>query len=378
MAKSLEDAHAHSVAVAEQMTHRASHDGLTGLLNRTGFIEEVERRATAAHATFCLMLLDLDGFKSVNDVFGHKTGDLVLVEVSRHLRNVLADKFAIARIGGDEFTIFYDLQASDDPPPALATKLIAAIEVPFHIFDAGRLGASIGIYTSQSANIAEMLTCADEALYAAKNTGRNSHYLFNESLRNRLDMRCDVERDLPRALLDHALELWYQPIFGKDGQNLITLEALLRWKHPKHGWIPPKELVATAATAGLSEQLMQFIFDEICDMIQTLRNLGLDRVLVAMNVSPRDMSRLAVDEFVTERLGVMGLPTSMLEIEITEETAMDIRFVQEKLNCLSRAGVRIAIDDFRVGYSSLASLQKLPLDRIKIDRCFVAGTCRIG
>jgi diguanylate cyclase (GGDEF)-like protein len=262
MAQSLKEAYAHSVSVAEQMTHRASHDELTGLLNRTGFMQEVEKRAAAAHSPFCLMLLDLDGFKSINDVFGHKTGDRVLIEVARRLREALTDEFTIARIGGDEFTIFYDMQASDGPPSVLATQLITVIEVPFPAFDAGRLGASIGIYLAQNSNIAEMLTCADEALYAAKRTGRNRHYLFDDSLRNRLEMRCDVERDLLQALFDSALEVWYQPIFGKDGETLINLEALLRllrWKHPKHGWVPPADLVSTAAMAGLSEQLMNFV-----------------------------------------------------------------------------------------------------------------------
>jgi diguanylate cyclase (GGDEF)-like protein len=373
MAKSLKEAHAHSVAIAEQMTHRASHDELTGLFNRAGFIQQVERCTDAGRSVFCLMLLDLDGFKSVNDVFGHTTGDRVLVEVARRLQEALTGEFTIARIGGDEFTVFYELRASDDPPHVLATRLITAIEVPYPAFDAGRLGVSIGIYQAQDVNIAEMLTCADEALYVAKSAGRNRYYLFDENLRDRLAMRCDVERDLQRALFDNALEVWYQPVFGGDGKKLVNFEALLRWKHPKHGWIPPADLVLTAAAAGHSEQLMHFIFREVCAMIQTLCELNIEHVWVAMNVSPREVSRIAIDEFVLERLDDLNLSPHMLEIEITEETAMDIRSVQDKMNRLASAGVRIAVDDFGVGYSSLASLRKLNLKRIKIDRCFVTG-----
>lgn len=373
MARSLREAHAHSMAVAVQMTHRAVHDELTGLLNRMGFIQAVERFAVATTSSFCLMLIDLDGFKSVNDVFGHATGDRVLVEVARRLHEVLTDEFTIARIGGDEFTIFFDLRVTNDPLPVLATKLITAIEVPYPAFDAGRLGASIGIYLSHEVNIAEMLTCADEALYVAKTAGRNRYHLFDDTLRNRLAMRCDVERDLQRALADNALEVWYQPVFGSDGKKLVNFEALLRWKHPKHGWVPPEDLVATAAMAGHSERLMHFIFGEVCRLIQTLRTYRLEHIWVAMNVSPREVSRLAVDELVLERLDGLNLPPNMLEIEITEETAMDIRSVQDKMNRLAHAGVRIAIDDFGAGYSSLSSLRKLNLRRIKIDRCFVTS-----
>lgn len=373
MAQSLKEAHARSVTIAEQMSHRASHDELTGLLNRTGFMQQVELYGAAGHSSYCLMLLDLDGFKSVNDVFGHSTGDRVLVEVGRRLQEVLAGDYIVARIGGDEFAVFYELRLSDDPFHVLATRLITAIEVPFSAFDAGRLGVSLGIYQAQDVNIAEMLTCADAALYAAKSGGRNRYHLFDEALRDRLAMRCDIERDLQRALSESELEVWYQPVFGGDGKKLVNLEALLRWKHPKHGWIPPMDLVQTAATAGHSEQLMHFIFGEVCLMIQTLRGLNLERVWVAMNVSPREVSRIAIDEFVLDRLRGLNLPAHMLEIEITEETAMDIRSVQAKLNHLTQAGVRIAVDDFGAGYSSLSSLRKLNANRIKIDRGFVTG-----
>jgi diguanylate cyclase len=135
-----------------------------------------------------------------------------------------------------------------------------------------------------------MLACVDEAPYVAKGIGRNRHYLFDDSLRDRLDMRCDIERDLPEALANKALEIWYQPVFGQDAQALINLEVLLRWKHPKHGWIPPEDLISTAALAGLSEPLTHFIFDEVCSMIHTLRTLNLERIWVAMNVSPREVA----------------------------------------------------------------------------------------
>ena len=306
-------------------------------------------------------------------MFGHKAGDRVLAEVARRLREALTEDHAVARIGGDEFAVLYTLPTPEASPAVLATRLITAIEVPFAAFDAGRLGVSIGVHVAGDCNITEMLTCADEALYVAKAAGRNRYFLFDDGLRNRLEMRRDVERDLLKALAEQALEVWYQPVFSHDGEVLVSFEALVRWQHPRHGWIPPGELVATAALAGLSEPLLRFIFDDVCLMIRALRGLGLEHVWVAMNVSPREVSRIALDELLLGRLREAGLPPAMLEIEITEETALDIRSVQDKLNRLSHAGVHIAVDDFGIGYSSLASLRHLHVNRIKIDRSFVTG-----
>ena len=372
LASSLSVANERSTAVAEQMRYRATHDELTGLLNRAGFMEEVERLAPVCCPPLCLMVLDLDGFKSVNDMFGHNAGDRILTEVAERLLAVLEDRFLIARLGGDEFAIFYSVGALEHPPSALAAQLIAAIEVPFTVFDTGHLGISIGIHVAQTFDLTEMLTCADEALYAAKSTGRNRCYLFDDDLRRRLDMRRDIEHDLTGALADNALAIWYQPIFREDGRQLVNLEALIRWEHPKHGWIPPEELISTASSAGLSGSLLRFIFDDVCTMIQMLQMLGLEHVWVAMNVSPRELSNIPFDKILPLTLQERGLAPDMLEIEITEETAIDTSVVQEKLHSLLKSGVRIAIDDFGVGYSSLALLQKIQVSRIKIDRSFIA------
>ena len=376
LANSLKEAHARSTVVAEKMSYLATHDELTGLLNRAGFMQEVARRASLTSAQLCVMLLDLDGFKSVNDVFGHMAGDRVLVEVARRLRESLTDEFSIARLGGDEFSVFYDLKSPQESPQILATKLITAIAIPFSKFGTGEVGVSIGIHVANDFNITEMLTCADEALYEAKSGGRNRAHFFNDTLHKRLDMRRDVERDLPQALRDKTLEVWFQPIVRCECQTLVNLEALLRWNHPKHGWIPPTDLVSIASLAGLSEPLMRFIFDQVCSMIQTLCKLGREDAWVAMNVSPREMSRISVAELLIAKLRELNLSPNMLEIEITEETAMDIRSTQDQLTSLSRSGVRIAIDDFGVGYSSLASLRYLKVNKIKIDRCFIAGISR--
>ena len=356
-------------ARAEDMRRLATHDDLTGLLNRAGFLQ----RAEATPGATCLMLLDLDGFKSVNDVYGHRTGDRVLAEVAGRLRAVLPEGCHAARLGGDEFAVLYEPDRTGIAYPALATRLIAAIAKPFENFDAGRLGVSIGVHQAAGSSLTQRLSCADEALYAAKAAGRNRYRLFDDSLSGRLAVRRDAERDLAAALTEGALDVWFQPIYRPEGLGLAGFEALVRWHHPRHGWVAPNELVAAAATAGLAEPLLRFILERTCAMMLSLRERGMDDVRVSMNVSPREMAQVPVDEIVLDRLRALSLPTAGFEVEITEETALDIAAVQDKLLALSRAGVRVALDDFGAGYSSLSCLRQLRAERIKIDRGLVTG-----
>lgn len=373
LARSLGEAHSQALIVAQRMSFCATHDELTGLLNRAGFMSEVKEHVQNSKSSCCLMLLDLDGFKSVNDSFGHHSGDRVLVEVARRLSETLSSAFKIGRLGGDEFAVFYDSICDDSLPSELAMRLIMSIEVPFGTFDVGRLGACVGIYIGKCDNVTEILTCADEALYAAKASGRNRYYIFDNTLRARLEMRRDIERDLQRAVSDDTIEVWYQPVFAQNGRELVSLEALLRWTHPRHGLVPPQELIAAAATAGLAEVLFRFVLRCVCSTIRDLYGRGLQHVRVAMNISPREIARLAVDEIVLSELKKLNCPASMFEIEITEEVALDIRSVQDKLVRLSAGGVTITIDDFGVGYATLAMLVQQHITKIKIDRSFVQG-----
>ncbi|MCK8784637.1 GGDEF domain-containing phosphodiesterase, partial [Roseomonas sp. NAR14] len=220
--------------------------------------------------------------------------------------------------------------------------------------------------------VTELLSRVDAALYAAKSRGRNRYCLFDAALNETLERGRDVERDLAGALEAGAVTVWFQPIFRGDGRTVESFEALLRWRHPRHGLIPPPDIVATAAASGLSDTLLRYILERVCTMLRTLRELGLDDVPVAMNVSPRELSQLAIDDIVLETLAAYGLPPALLEIEITEETMLDLRIAKAPLAALSAAGVRVALDDFGVGYSSLAALRQMRVDRIKIDRCFVS------
>ncbi|MBA8878809.1 putative bifunctional diguanylate cyclase/phosphodiesterase [Phyllobacterium myrsinacearum] len=372
MAESLKTARDEATAAAVEMGHRAAHDALTGLLNRAGLMQAVAVLPHSNTADFTLMLLDLDGFKSINDAFGHKAGDRVLIEVGRRLRQSLQDDALVARWGGDEFAVLYNSACNNDAPSIVATELIAAISIPFGAFDAGRIGVSIGICANEH-DVDEMLVRADAALYRAKAQGRNHYYLFDDDLRDHLEMRRDIERDLAKALSTDSLEVWFQPILGDGGRKVTDFEALVRWMHPRHGWIPSTDLVAVASLSGLAEPLFRYILKDTCAMMQTLRAMDLGHLRVAMNMSPREMAQIDVDDLIVTRLRKLDLPASMLEIEITEDTAKDIRIVQGKLATLINEGVRIAVDDFGVGYSSMSSLRQLHVDRIKIDRSFVQG-----
>ena len=181
-----------------------------------------------------------------------------------------------------------------------AAALIRAVVEPFETFDAGRLGVSVGLCHAHGPSLTQMLSCADEALYAAKAAGRNRFRVFDEGLRGRLEMRRDSERDLSHALAERGLEVWFQPIFAEGGGRVAGLEALVRWRHPVHGWVPPGEIVAAAARAGLTESLLRFILEQVCAAMQALRAAGIPDIRVAMNVSPREMAQIPVDEIVLE------------------------------------------------------------------------------
>lgn len=378
-AVALREAHEVSSKAAQEMGRLALYDSLTGALNRVGFLQEMEARSKG-RSQLCLMLLDLDGFKSINDVYGHHAGDGVLKEVARRLRATLDNRFVIARLGGDEFAILHSVGEQDRSLADLARQIIDVIGTPFEGLGACRVGASIGIYvhTAQGAKSAELLACADQALYAAKLSGRNRHCLFDDALRARAAQRRDLERDLAAALDAGDIELWHQPIFGRSGRTLAGFEGLLRWRHPVHGWIAPELLVTTAAMTGFAEPLLRFVVGEATAMAARIRGLGLVELRIAMNVSARDMAQFAVDDLVLEALRARDVPTSMFELEITEETALDIEKVQQKLANLAQLGVSIAIDDFGVGYSSLASLRHGRVRRVKIDRSFISGIGESG
>lgn len=375
LAAELRQSHDRLTHAAQELDFRANHDSLTGLFNREGFFEATARRGTRAgeRRQQAALMLDLDGFKAVNDAFGHQAGDRVLGDVGHWLQDRLAPYEAIVgRWGGDEFAVLYQPRSADDSPEHVARHLIGTIaEATSQV--GGRVGVSAGICTDHDCSVAEMLSFADEALYEAKRLGRNRCHRFDEALHARLLRRRDIERDLVEAMASRSVCVWYQPILDQGGRKLHSLEALLRWHHPRHGWVPPGEVIFAAASTGLAERLLRHILHEVCSGIEELAAAGgrFDAVPVAMNVSPREMSQLPVDKIVLEVLAQRGIPTLRLQIEVTEEIALDTSSAMARLQSLSDAGIAIVIDDFGVGYSSLASLRGAHVRQVKIDRSFI-------
>lgn len=377
MAAQLGAAHEALQKSSERLAIRASHDALTGLLNREGFTQAATRRiAERPGRPHVLYLFDLDGFKGVNDAFGHKTGDRVLRDVARWLERELDGLHAtVGRWGGDEFVVFCDHDEERAPASAaLAQSLIASLPGAMAA-SGGHMGMSVGIAVAHDADVVDMISLADEALYEAKRAGRNRWRIVDDALNKRLAVRRDVERDLKGAIEARAIRLWYQPIVALDTQRVHSLEALLRWDHPSHGRMPPEQVVFAAAGTGLAEALLRYILEEVCIALRELEALGgeLASVPIALNVSPREMAQLAVDRLVLELLEEEGIAARRLKIEITEEVALDSPAALGRLNALAAAGVTIVVDDFGVGYSSLASLRDHYVRQVKIDRSFVAG-----
>jgi diguanylate cyclase (GGDEF)-like protein len=355
---------------AAEMERNSRRDPLTNLLNRNG-LEQAIARLGLSDGPFVAMLIDLDGFKSVNDTYGHKIGDDLLVKVARGIENHAPEGATIARIGGDEFVLLFPLAEIRQPAGELASTIIAAIANPDPELNSVRVGASIGIYQSEKPRLTEMLLKADFALYAAKRGGRNEFCLFDAALDCALERKNRIERDLRGAIENGTLCSWFQPLVRLDSNSVVGFEALLRWHHDVHGAISPPEIVTAARETGLLSLLSETVFLNCCAMIGELVKHGRRDVRVAMNLSPRELEAGNVDDMILHGLKARDVPAAMLEIEITEEAPVDRDRVGEKVGRLADAGISIVLDDFGTGFSTLVSLKDSRIRKIKIDKDFV-------
>lgn len=355
---------------AAEMQRNSRRDPLTNLLNRHG-LEHAIGQLGPADGPFVAMLIDLDGFKSVNDTYGHNIGDDLLVKVARRIEDHAPQGATIARIGGDEFVLLFPAAGSAHPAGHLASTIIAAIANPDPELNSVRVGASIGIYQSEKPGLTEMLLRADFALYAAKRAGRNEYCLFDAGLDSALERKHCIERDLRGAIEAGALCSWFQPLVRLDTGAVVGFEALLRWQHGIHGAISPPEIVTAARETGMLSLLTETVFLNCCSMIEALVRSGRRDVRVAMNLSPRELEAGNVDDMILDIVGARGVPAAMLEIEITEEAPVDRDRVDEKVGRLADAGISIVLDDFGTGFSTLVSLKDSRIRKIKIDKDFV-------
>ena len=363
-----------------ELSHLALHDGLTGLPNRALVMDRaaqmLARTARRPGVTAGALFLDVDGFKHVNDNLGHAAGDALLKVVAERLLATVREQDTVGRLGGDEFVVLVEAENSEDAADALADRLVAAIRQPVELQASGSsitVTVSIGVAVGQYATPDALLRDADLALYAAKAAGRDRYSLFDASMHDDALGRRALETDLAGALSAKQLYLLYQPIYDLDAGAVVGVEALLRWRHPVRGIVGPDEFIPLAEESGLIVPIGRWVLQEACRQGAAWARAG-HPLGISVNVSAFQLGREDFTEDVRRALATTGLEPSLLLLEITETTVMrDIAAASADLQQLKALGVRVALDDFGTGYASLAHLQRMPADILKIDRSFVAA-----
>lgn len=358
----------------------AHRDSLTDLPNRDLLRDRLDNAISHAGRNgklSALLFIDLDRFKSVNDTLGHSVGDDLLKLVARRIVSCVRDSDTVARLGGDEFAIVAPDVESFEAIEALAQRLLERVGRPFGIRgNEVRTTISIGISVFSDSNIEvdRMLYSAEEALYKAKETGRNNHHFFALDMDTAASRRAKIEIDLRTAIHRGDLTLHYQPKVNLKDGSITGLEALMRWQHPQEGWISPVEFIPVAEECGLILQLGSFALTQACMQAKKWQNAGLPPIRVAVNLSATQFQYRDLAAEVAQVLETTGLEGRWLEVELTETVVLkDPDCVIEALNQMRELGVTVALDDFGTGYSSLSYLKRLPLDKLKIDRSFVGS-----
>jgi diguanylate cyclase (GGDEF)-like protein len=327
----------------------------------------------------CVLFIDLNRFKLINDTLGRRIGDALLKEAAARFRVVLRDQDLVARLGGDEFAVgLFDIGQHYEAS-RVAHKLLAALNEPFLVDGHDlRVGASIGIsvYPQDGADAETLLRLADIAMYRAKQGGDSDaeHVAFySRDMNQGMQERMRIESGLRQALGNGQLELHYQPKFSIADSKIIGAEALVRWRHPERGLVPPAEFIPLAEATGLVVQVGEWVLEAACAQAQAWKDAGVPPIRLAVNVSAREFTS-ALPGRVKETLERYGLEPSWLELEITESTLMhNIDRVIGIMDRITALGVTLSLDDFGTGYSSLSYLKRFPIDTLKIDRSFTTG-----
>jgi len=367
-------------SLEEQLTHQALHDPLTKIANRALFRDRVDHalaKLTRNRNSLAVLFLDLDNFKAINDSMGHAAGDKLLVSVADRLQDCLRNTDTPARLGGDEFAVLVETVHRSDEVAMIAERIKAVFSEPFTIDGKEvRVGTSIGVASSSSGalNSEELLRNADLAMYLAKNQGKGNYVIFEPKMHQALMERIELEEDLRRGIDNREFVLHYQPIVDLQTRRMMGMEALVRWKHPRFGLLPPDRFIPVAEETNLIVPLGEWILREACQQTQAWRekyggDLGIS---ITVNISIRQFQQKELVDIVANALEDAGLPPGTLILEITESFMIqDAEATIVKLHELKKLGVRLAIDDFGTGYSSLSYLQRFPVDILKIDKSFV-------
>ena len=351
-------------------------DSLTQLPTRHYFEDHLAAAATRADAKsgrLALLFIDLDGFKPVNDTYGHSVGDLVLEQVGQRLKSLSRGKDVVARVGGDEFLLLLSNVVAEESVAHVATRLISGLSQAYTVD--GReviISCSVGIalYPDGCAH-GKLIARADAAMYAAKRSGGSTHCFYSPAMDADAERQFDLLRDLRKALQNNEMELHYQPKIDVKSGKVTATEALLRWKHPTRGLILPSVFIPIAERFGLIVAIGNWVIEDACRQSRAWSDKGL-RMRVAINLSANQMRQDDIVERITDALHRHRIHPSLLTCEITETAAMeDTKATQETFRRLGELGTHLSIDDFGTGYSSLSYLRKLPAEELKIDRSFI-------
>ena len=357
------------------LAYQALHDPLTGLVNRVALMDRMAQALAAMErrrSRLAVLFVDLDNFKEINDSFGHDAGDLVLTEIGRRLTSITRRSDTVSRLGGDEFVVLCPALDRRTGPEEIGSRIVSAVAAPY--VNNGRnlsVTCSVGIaVTSDPATEPErMIRDADVTMFEAKKAGRNRHHVYRAGA-----IGIMLRTELSRAIQDDELFLAYQPLFSLRTRALAGAEALVRWRHPDRGVLPPDSFIPFAEEHGLIGRVGSFVLDEACrQLARWSGRVGWpEDFTMAVNVSARELSGPSLCERVAATLRRHGLRPAQLCLEITETALLQhVGHAREALSLLSATGVRVALDDFGTGYSTLCHLQQLNADTLKIDRSFV-------
>jgi diguanylate cyclase (GGDEF)-like protein/PAS domain S-box-containing protein len=367
---------------AQRVRYLAEHDTLTGLANRHRLHQNLNAELALAQThggKLALLLLDLDRFKEVNDTFGHTYGDQVLIAVGTQLNDLVADGGLVARLGGDEFAVVISGQDVDDRARTLAEKIVSAFSLSPVVVQSRRLwvNASVGVaYCPDHGATADALfSNADLALYRAKANGRSQFAVFETEFRNAFERRLSLEAELKHALDDGQFELFYQPQVDLRHDRLAGAEALIRWRHPERGLVPPAEFMPVVNTSSMASDIGKWVLLAACKQGSLWQQRG-HEVRIAVNLAPSQLRSGDLAIVVGQALNETGLSPSLLELEVTEDIVLaDEATALDNFRELRELGVSLAFDDFGTGYAGLSYLKKFPFNVLKIDKSFVAGLC---
>lgn len=364
----------------DELDHLAHHDPLSNLPNRLLFTERVEhaleRAQNEAHRG-AVLVVDLDHFKHINESLGHNVGDLLLKATGERLARQLGKVTTLARLGGDEFGLLSEDCGQAEQAAQLAQQLLDCLNEPF-MLDGQELfiSASVGIclYPDDAQTVEQVLRNVDSALFKAKGSGREGFAFYDQAQTGHARHRVELIAGMRHALENEELRVHYQPLCRLDDEQMVGVEALVRWQHPQRGLVPPGEFIPVAEDSGMINAIDAWVLEHACRQMVAWRAVGSPLQFVAVNISSRLFSRGELDKRVAQVLADTGLPAECLELEVTESAVMDDPDqAQALLDRLRRLGVRLAIDDFGTGYSSLARLKRLPVQKLKLDQSFVAG-----